>query len=137
MPDLVPIEHDPFVAAADSGELQHTAEGYPFYQAAPPSGDVTAPASQYRSPWADSPIAALGRSLPEFWKEFYKRYAGAPPIRQASMVNPLPPGATEPVEHDPFAEPTVKAGEGAKMGGGYKLEPVDHDPFITAPQKDN
>lgn len=106
MPDFIPIEHDPFAAGAGSGELQPAGADYPFQQAAPAAGNIVDPASQYRSPWADSPLAALGRSLPGFWKAFYEKYA-------AVLLGGVDGGGgykTEPVEHDPFAATTIAAG---------------------------
>ncbi len=66
MPDLVPIDHDPFVTDA------------------PPSGDITDPASQPRSPWADSPLAQVGRLIGE------RGLFGAIPGRTDSQAETMP-----------------------------------------------
>lgn len=63
---LEPIEHDPFVAAA------------------PPSGDITNPASQPRSEWADSPLAKVGRLIGE------RGLAGAMPVRTIDPAETMP-----------------------------------------------
>ena len=97
-----PIDHDPFVIGA------------------PPSGNLMDPASEKRSPWADHPLAQVGRligerglagvfpprtiapqeTMPDFWSRWggvIKELTGKTPSAQVPKVK------LEPVDHDPFA----------------------------------
>ncbi|MDO8534867.1 MAG: hypothetical protein Q7S17_09030 [Xanthobacteraceae bacterium] len=108
MVDLVPIDDDPFVAAA------------------PSSGNVLDPASQPVSPWADSPIAKVGRligerglgsaipkraaeSMPDFWQRWNGMIGGLTvPAGQSAGPPPSAPVDVAaihfvPIDHDPFA----------------------------------
>lgn len=111
---LVPVDDDPFAAAA------------------PSSGNILDPASQPVSSWADSPLAKVGRligehglpgrtvgapaeSMPDFWKRWPEM------IAKLTGKNAAAPASSDqnnsyklvPVEHDPFAPKKMSAFRGA------------------------
>jgi len=114
MADFVPVDDDPFVAAA------------------PSSGNIMDPASQPVSPWANSPLAKVGRLIGE------RGLAGAMPGRTISPAESMPDfwqrwkgmigGLTQqggPATQPMSAPPTDLA--------AIQFVPVDYDPFTGAP----
>lgn len=120
---LEPVDHDPFTAAApSSGALPVTD---PLVGYAPPSGNITDPASQKRSPWADSPLAQIGRLIgerglagaipgrtiqqPETMQGFWSRWNDFLSGMKGGTTAPKPKIKLEPVDHDPFAAQPIAA----------------------------
>ena len=117
---LEPVDHDPFTAAVPSSGALPAADA--LAAGSPPSGNIADPASQKRSPWADSPLAQIGRLIGE------RGLAGAMPGRTIQ----------KPETMQGFWSRWNDVVSGMKGGvpapkSKIKFEPIDHDPFAAQP----